>query len=153
MSAGETVYVDIAAVRIQRYLSRTPSLRGRRAASAALAEATSWERIEKSVAGRAERNTEAGKADGVVNLQLTAHDPARREALVDEVSTAVLRRLRRELPGAEFQAVWGSATDTCGPVWRRSSRGSSEGRCAPTCHPERSSHWPRRAGCAVRTRR
>lgn len=96
-------YVDIGMVRIQRYLSRTPTLRGRRGASAALAEATA--EAGKWLDGRAEVNTQAGRVDGVLSLVVY------REGDRDAVVRDVLGHLRRKLPGAEFQVVWGDGPD------------------------------------------
>jgi hypothetical protein len=127
------LYLDISAVRIQSYLSRTPQLKGRRGASAAIAEAT---RLTDDApvlkAGGARINAEAGQADGVINLVLDLPDPLQalersgpaagpgsvraepgsgggRQA--DTAATALARevfaQLRQRLPGAYFQAVWG----------------------------------------------
>ena len=97
------LYVDIAAVRIQQYLSRTPTLRGRRGASAALASAHDVLADKDLLAGRARVNGEAGQVDGVLSIVLD--DEASREVVVD----TLLSRLRDELPGAEFQVAWGRA--------------------------------------------
>ncbi|MCP2331668.1 Cas10/Cmr2 second palm domain-containing protein [Actinoalloteichus caeruleus] len=97
-------YLDIAAVRIQRYLARTPTLRGRRTASAALVDMRSV--AAEALAGTgAWLNAEAGEIDGVVSLELDSPDD------VDRVSAVVLRALRRRLPGAEFQVVWATDLD------------------------------------------
>lgn len=95
-----TTYLDIGAVRIQRYLARSPSLKGRRGASALLSELTSTRAVELAVDGRAQVNHEAGQADGTISLVVADHDAAAK------VAGDLLRRLRAELPGAEFQAAW-----------------------------------------------
>ncbi|MGW1144461.1 Cas10/Cmr2 second palm domain-containing protein [Streptomyces sp. NPDC002454] len=102
------VYVDFGAVRIQHYLTRTPSLRGHRTASDALARATARSTIARVVGDLAEVNEEAGEADGVISLRFphpTDRAPAKQ---VHEVQDLVLRHLRSALPGAEFHSVWGT---------------------------------------------
>ncbi|ASO21524.1 hypothetical protein FHR81_003166 [Actinoalloteichus hoggarensis] len=98
-------YLDIAAVRIQRYLARTPTLRGRRAASAALVEMRSVAADALVDSASARRNEEAGEIDGVISL--TVDPPGK----VDEVASVVLRALRSRLPGAEFHAISGTGED------------------------------------------
>ncbi|MGW9171088.1 Cas10/Cmr2 second palm domain-containing protein [Streptomyces decoyicus] len=112
MSEDRYAYVDTGAVRIQQYLARTPTLRGHRAASHRLAEATSRPVIEQVVDGLAEVNPEAGDADGVVSLRLPVPEGAsgageRVEDRVRRVQDRVLAHLRQSLPAAEFQSVWG----------------------------------------------
>ena len=94
-------YVDIGVVRIQRYLSRTPTLVGRRGASSALVTAMTVD--DSLLAGRAGINPEAGRVDGVLSLVMDQHQPA----LVDEL----LARLRTALPGAEFEVACGDGED------------------------------------------
>lgn len=101
------LYLDVSGVRIQSYLSRTTHLRGRRGASAALADATRLEDQEARRLFGASLNTEAGEADGVVNLVLDAPDSEREAArLARDTAGRVFRHLRARLPAAEFQAVW-----------------------------------------------
>ncbi|GAA0901308.1 MULTISPECIES: Cas10/Cmr2 second palm domain-containing protein [Streptomyces] len=105
------LYLDVSGVRIQSYLSRTTHLRGRRGASAALAEATRLEDQEIRRLFGASLNTEAGEADGVVNLVLDAPDSEEEaDRLARDTAGRVFRHLRARLPAAEFQAVW--AVDT-----------------------------------------
>ncbi|MDT9692648.1 hypothetical protein Q5762_30825 [Streptomyces sp. P9(2023)] len=117
MSALSTrMYLDVGAVRIQQYLSRTPDLRARRAASAALVTITRIDAKDPLITGRAEVNEEAGQADGVLNLVLIndpaqPYDAARAERHAEALAREVLRRLREELPGAEFRAGWAEASD------------------------------------------
>ncbi|MFJ4010346.1 Cas10/Cmr2 second palm domain-containing protein [Streptomyces sp. NPDC090026] len=104
------VYVDFGAVRIQQYLTRTPGLRGHRAASNSLARATADASIEGLLGGLAEVNPEAGKADGVVSVRFPAAgtaDRSEREQRVRQVQDGVFAHLRKALPGAEFASVWG----------------------------------------------
>ncbi|WP_283135337.1 Cas10/Cmr2 second palm domain-containing protein [Rhizohabitans arisaemae] len=96
-------YAEIGVKGIQRYLARTPRLRGRRGASARLADATNQETMKRLLGARAKINEEAGSADGVVSL-IVDRDP---EAIVDDV----LAYLRTQLPGAEFQAAWSTGVD------------------------------------------
>jgi hypothetical protein len=98
-------YLDVAAVRIQTYLGRTPQLRGRRGASARLSHACLWEAVRPGINGRASRNPEAGYVDGVISLVVnTGIEPA-------VVARSMFTELRRLLPAAEFQAAWGSGAD------------------------------------------
>lgn len=105
------VYIDVGFVRIQRYLARTAKLRGRRAASDRIARATDSALVaaglSEELAGLVEANPEAGRADGVISLRLTAHDPGERDRRVREVIDAILNGLREQFPGAELEAVWG----------------------------------------------
>ncbi|CAL9423660.1 MULTISPECIES: hypothetical protein [unclassified Streptomyces] len=104
------VYVDFGAIRIQSYLTRTPGLRGHRAASDSLARATAPEAIEKVVGHLADVNPEAGEADGVVSLCFTPAPGEDLEARVRRLQDRVFAHLRTELPGAEFHSVWGQGT-------------------------------------------
>lgn len=99
------IYAEIGAVRIQRYLARTPRLRGRRGASAALAEVTRAAELEPMLNGLARVNPDAGEADGVVSLVLADG------ADTDTVISRVFGHLRERLPGAEFQATWAPGAD------------------------------------------
>lgn len=104
---GRYVYVDFGAVRIQHYLTRTAGLRGHRAASNSLAQATADAPIEQEIGDLAEVNPEAGKADGVVSLRFPAADGDRHEDRVRQLQNRVFAHLRKALPGAEFHSVWG----------------------------------------------
>jgi len=95
-----STYLDAGAVRIQRYLARSPSLKGRRGASALLCELTSPQSVSSVLDGRAQVNPEAGEADGTISLVVPDQD-------AETVAAELLRHLRAELPGAEFQAAWG----------------------------------------------
>ncbi|MFJ6105284.1 Cas10/Cmr2 second palm domain-containing protein [Streptomyces sp. NPDC092359] len=101
------VYVDFGAIRIQSYLSRTAGLRGHRTASDALARATARRVIEDVVGHLAEVNDEAGEADGVVSIRFVPTPGMDVETHVRRLQDEVFAHLRRELPGAEFQSVWG----------------------------------------------
>ncbi|WP_411129743.1 Cas10/Cmr2 second palm domain-containing protein [Streptomyces sp. x-19] len=107
MSEGY-VYVDFGAVRIQQYLTRTPGLRGHRAASNSLARATADAAIQEVVEGLAEVNPEAGKADGVVSLRFPMEAGDEREGRVRRLQDLVFAHLRKALPGAEFHSIWGA---------------------------------------------
>lgn len=117
-ASPELLYLDVAAVRIQRYLARTPTLRGRRGASAALADATYCDSDDAplltQLKGRARPNHEAGDIDGVVSLIVEPGPEATEggsgaasEEQAEAVAKEVLCFLRDRLPGAQFQAVWG----------------------------------------------
>ncbi|MEW1657947.1 hypothetical protein [Streptomyces sp. NPDC093707] len=101
------VYVDFGALRIQQYLSRTPGLRGHRAASNSLARATAEASIQAVVEDLAEVNPEAGEADGVVSLRFPVEADDDGEGRVRRLQDLVFAHLRQALPGAEFQSVWG----------------------------------------------
>ena len=51
MTASQSMYVDVAAARIQHYIGRTPRLKGQRGASAWLSWATSAEQVKKVLRG------------------------------------------------------------------------------------------------------
>ncbi|HEY7273689.1 MAG TPA: hypothetical protein VH502_13225 [Actinoplanes sp.] len=122
-----TMYVDIAPVRIQQYLARTPRLRDRRGASAALEAATAETSLDEVLAGRARANPEAGDADGVVNL--IVDDPTHTDAVIGDV----LAHLRNRLPAAQFQATSAHAPDYVQAITAmRLQRESGEAR---TDHP------------------
>jgi hypothetical protein len=119
--SATNVYLDIAAVRIQQYLSRSASLRMRRAASSILAEQTSAAVVgpllalaslgDGTDAVEVKINDEAGVADGVISLVFpAAADDAARDVMITGIEDAVLAHLRDQLPAAEFQAVWGTGT-------------------------------------------
>ncbi|WP_217130051.1 hypothetical protein [Streptomyces sp. AC558_RSS880] len=108
MTAQPYVFVDFGAVRIQSYLSRTPELRGRRAASDALARATSPEAVGRRIGTLAKINEDAGDADGVVSLVFAPAEGEDPEVRVRQLQDRVFAHLRKALPGAEFQSAWGT---------------------------------------------
>ena len=61
-------YLDVSAVRIQDWLTRTPDLKFRRGASVLLTEATARDVWEKQMPPGMRWNDEAGELDGVVAL-------------------------------------------------------------------------------------
>lgn len=96
------LYIDVGAVRIQRYINRWPTLRGRRGASALV---TAWGReagkfaIELHPSARV--NEAAGAVDGVLSLELpsgTAHAGA--------MAKRALAWVRAKAPALELQASW-----------------------------------------------
>ncbi|MFC8797287.1 hypothetical protein ACFT2C_06115 [Promicromonospora sp. NPDC057138] len=101
------VFVDVAAVRIQHYLSRSKSLRGRRAASGELAQATSREVIEEIVKPLAEINKDAGDVDSVVSLVFDDPGEGVRADWINRVEELVLAHLRKRLPAVELQSLSG----------------------------------------------
>lgn len=95
----ENHYKDIGVVRIQSWLARTPKLRGRRGGSTLITEATDPAVVSDElpeIGDIAEINDETGRVDGVVSLKLT--DPSRG----DEVERAVVRHLRKHMPGVSL---------------------------------------------------
>ncbi len=102
-----TTFLDVAAVRVQRYLGRWPQLAGRRAAAAMLSGEISGSssNVTATIAGRAALNDEAGDIDSVLSLvMLDGHDP-------QELARDLLSLLRRVLPAAELEAGWATADD------------------------------------------
>lgn len=103
-------YLDVAAVRIQEWLGRTPSLKFRRGASVLLTEATArdaWQGLEP--AGTT-WNTEAGDLAGVVSLVAvtpTSDDPdaADVDAVLLVAARAVAEAMRVKMPHCAIQAV------------------------------------------------
>ncbi|MEI2776349.1 MAG: hypothetical protein V9G19_10345 [Tetrasphaera sp.] len=107
-SASSTyAYVDIAGVRIQSWLARTPKLAARRGASVALASLTS-ERYVTEVLTRlavhyptdcatVEWNPEAGEISGVISLRMSAQLGPPPESAI-RVAAAVAEGLRSTLP-------------------------------------------------------
>ncbi|MEO3747196.1 hypothetical protein [Plantactinospora sp. B5E13] len=105
------MFVDVAAVRIQSYLGRTPDLKGRRGASAWLshashrAELSSW--VAAATAGlpvTVEVNHEAGEADGLIPLRIPAGQG--NGEVAEAVAGAVISALRQRLPGISLVATW-----------------------------------------------
>jgi len=102
-------YIDIAAVRIQQWLARTPSLKQWRGASAMLSGATSYERWKDRLPVGTEWNDQAGDLAGVVSLVATAgQDVENAHAALAEAATLVAAELRDALPWCPVQAVAGS---------------------------------------------
>lgn len=97
-------YLDVAATRIQQWLGRSATLRGRRGASRMLAERTRKDAVQRWVATRPELagvrwNDEGGDVDGVVTLLVPdALEPR-------DVAQAMIRKLREGLPRVELHAV------------------------------------------------
>ena len=102
-----TLYLDVAAMRIQTWLGRSATLRGRRGASRMLADRTRQDVIKEWLVSRPDLdgvvwNDEGGDVDGVVTLCVT--DTLERR--VTEIAHAVLEHLRLGLPRVELNAVW-----------------------------------------------
>lgn len=92
-------YVDVAAVRIQAWLGRTPDLKFRRGASVLLTEATDTEWWESRLPAGVHLNDQAGSVDGVVSLVL--EDSADAGA----AARTVADRMREKMPHCPVQAV------------------------------------------------
>ncbi len=108
---GERWYLDVAAVRIQQWLARTPDLKGWRGASAALSIATG----RSAWAGRTPEgmvwNDDAGDVDGVVSLcSVDGLDEAQARAAASAAETNVVARLRVQLPAVAFEVAGGWAS-------------------------------------------
>lgn len=109
MSAPTRMYLDVGVSGIQRYLARTPDLKGRRGASAWLSDATDRDNLRAWIAGTpalseagVQVNPEAGAADGLVPLLMPALVEPR------PVVDLAVAMLRERLPGIQITATWGS---------------------------------------------
>lgn len=143
MTPAEWMYVDVAATRIQSYISRTPGLAGQRGASALLSWATDSQHVADAVlaGGRlgAELNPAAGEADGLISVRLPAG------AEPEPVAEALLAYLRSVLPAVEAGAFWGP-----GPTYLEAYRDHMKDRSSPKLAslPARSD-FPALASCEV----
>lgn len=111
-----TFYVDIAAVRIQTWLDRTPKLTHRRGGSYVLEEATSASSI-KDLCARLSGSTlpddlvvneQAGDISGVVSLCFTAADDVEADVMARAVAGEVAGHLRGEVPAVPLQGWVGT---------------------------------------------
>ena len=106
-----TIYLDVGAARIQTWLGRSATLRGRRGASSLLARHTRRDAVEAWLTDQpdlpgVEWNRDAGDVDGIVSLMVTT------PATDDELAAAagrVIAYLRPALPRVELRAAWASA--------------------------------------------
>jgi hypothetical protein len=113
-----SVYLDIGVVRVQRYIGRWPSLRGRRAASTMLSrELSLTDELQAVLGERAVLNPEGGAVDSVLSLKVTQGDPR-------AIATDVVAHLRTRLPSVELDANWAEAPDyvSAYPVMRAQGR-------------------------------
>lgn len=102
-----TLYVDVGAKRIQAYLARTPSLKGRRGASHLLDRVTLYEVTAPAWQPIARPNPEAKRTDGLVCFRLPDDDLDAARELV----TGAVRLLRRHAPGAEWEVTVARGSD------------------------------------------
>jgi hypothetical protein len=148
-------YVDVAAVRIQEWLGRTPSLKFRRGASVLLTEATRRDQWLGSLPDGVVWNDEAGELPGVVSLKVlpefppTAHDAGSAagagagagsavgagagasvvgtsQVVAREAARRVVSGLRAALPHCAFQAV-GASGATYVDAYRGIARARRQG--------------------------
>jgi hypothetical protein len=99
-------YADVAAVRVQDWLGRTPDLKFRRGASILLSDATAPDSWAGRLPPGVRWNDEAGEVDGVVAL---VADGEFENAALEDAARAVARRMRELMPQCPIQAVAGSA--------------------------------------------
>ncbi|MGI8815028.1 MAG: Cas10/Cmr2 second palm domain-containing protein [Pseudonocardia sp.] len=104
-------YLDIGVARIQTWLGRSSTLRGRRGASRLLADQTRRGQIESWLLGQpgladVSWNEQSGDVDGIVNLTLSADTPPERTT---QVAAVVIGWLRDGLPRVDLQAAWTTA--------------------------------------------
>jgi hypothetical protein len=108
-------YLDVGALRVQAYLTRSHRLRGRAGGSRHIAEvsrrfragaenAVLRELLGDGAADGWNFNPDAGAVDGVVSLWCRGTIPVEE---VDQVAKRVLHHLRGHWPGAQLHAVWG----------------------------------------------
>ena len=101
-------YLDVSAVRIQDWLTRTPDLKFRRGASVLLTEATARDVVDGELPPGMRWNDQAGELDGVVALVVkdsVADDDV--EDCLKAAAHAVARRMRASMPYCPIQAVSG----------------------------------------------
>jgi hypothetical protein len=102
-------YADVAAVRIQDWLARTPGLIFRRGASALLSKATDPEQWKGRLPPKVRWNDEAGHVDGVVPLvadeSVADVDVPR---VLQDAARQVAREMRDLMPHCPVQAVAGT---------------------------------------------
>jgi hypothetical protein len=101
-------YLDVSAVRIQDWLTRTPDLKFRRGASVLLTEATARDAVDGEMPPGMRWNDQAGELDGVVTLVVedsVADDEV--EACLEAAAHAVAGRMRAIMPYCPVQAVSG----------------------------------------------
>lgn len=108
MTVEAVRYLDVAATRIQAWLGRSATLRGRRGASRMLAECTQKQNVQQWIATCPDLaglrwNDEGGDVDGVVSLVVP-------ESLdVWDVATTVMAYLRDALPRVQLTATQAAA--------------------------------------------
>lgn len=104
-------YADVAAVRIQDWLARTPGLIFRRGASALLSKATDPEEWKGRLPPMVRWNDEAGHVDGVVPL-VADESVADADApkVLQDAARQVAREMRDLMPHCPVQAVAGTGT-------------------------------------------
>lgn len=104
-------YADVAAVRIQDWLARTPGLIFRRGASALLSKATDPEEWKGHLPPKVRWNDEAGHVDGVVSL-VADESVADADAsnVLHDAARQVAREMRDLMPHCPVQAVAGTGT-------------------------------------------
>jgi hypothetical protein len=105
--AAVRYYADIAAVRIQDWLARTPGLIFRRGASALLSKATDPGQWDGSLPPKTRWNIEAGHVDGVVSLVADESVADDAQKVLEEAARRVARRMRALMPHCSIQAVAG----------------------------------------------
>src|ERR1039457_1536423 len=101
-------YLDVSAVRIQDWLTRTPDLKFRRGASVLLTEATARDVVDGEMPPGMRWNDQAGELDGVITLVVedsVADDDV--EDCLKAAAHAVARRMRASMPYCPIQAVSG----------------------------------------------
>ena len=111
-------YLDVAAVRIQEWLGRTPDLRFRRGASVLLSKATAREEWEPRLPAGTRWNDEAGSVDGIVSLvfvpvaetqtETETETDANPAKVLADAARVVALSMRKTMPHCPIQAVAGT---------------------------------------------
>ncbi len=104
-----TVFLDVAVVHIQSWLTRAPHLRGRRGASRMIREATMSKAVDTLLTdftSVVRRNAAYGDIDGVIAVELL------RDEAVDDVERYVVRYLRERLPAAPLRSTHWEGRDS-----------------------------------------
>lgn len=102
---AQAIYLDVAAVRIQEWLARTPALKFRRGASVLLSETTAADFWASRLPDGVTWNPEAGEVSGVVSLRVAAAPEADIATVAKPAAVEVVRELRKRLPQCALQAV------------------------------------------------
>jgi hypothetical protein len=108
LPARPRYYLDVAAIRIQDWLARTPALKQWRGASVMLSDATAEDQWRANLPPGTEWNDEAGDLAGVVSLRATDElDEQAARSRLREAAAVVVAELRRKLPHCQFESFIG----------------------------------------------
>ncbi|SDH47599.1 Cas10/Cmr2 second palm domain-containing protein [Pseudonocardia oroxyli] len=103
-----TLYLDVSAKRIQSYLARTPTLRGRRGASALLDHDRILDWTKPAWEAHGVENATGKRTDGQLSVQLA---PTTTAVVADDIARDVAVLLHRLAPAAEWEVQLRSGSD------------------------------------------